>query len=85
MPPITAEEEFSRNNKLKRENIEYLRDWISKQPHLPSGVTGKTTQHREIRHRTVGMLTTAWSSAIVKCLFFGSIILVYFSAEDLRL
>jgi hypothetical protein len=54
MPPITAEEEFSKNNKLKRENIQYLRDWISKQPHLPSGVTGKTTQQREICHEIVG-------------------------------
>ncbi|PNF19943.1 hypothetical protein B7P43_G10378, partial [Cryptotermes secundus] len=39
MSPITAEEEFSKNNKLKRENIEHLREWMSKQPHLPSGVT----------------------------------------------
>ncbi|XP_021939899.1 alpha-tocopherol transfer protein-like isoform X2 [Zootermopsis nevadensis] len=39
MSPITAEEQLSKNNKLKKENIEYLRDWMSKQPHLPSGVT----------------------------------------------
>lgn len=38
MAPITAEEEFAKNKKLKRENIEYLRDWISKQPHLPTGI-----------------------------------------------
>jgi hypothetical protein len=55
MPPITAEEEFSKNNKLKRENTEYLRDWMSKQPHLPSGVTGKTIQHRETRHKRASM------------------------------
>jgi hypothetical protein len=40
MPPITAEEEFAKNKNLKRENIEYLREWMSKQPHLPTGVTG---------------------------------------------
>ncbi|XP_069683237.1 clavesin-2-like [Periplaneta americana] len=39
MPPITAQEELSRNSNLKKENIDYLRDWVSKQPHLPSGVT----------------------------------------------
>jgi hypothetical protein len=40
MSPITAEEEFSKNSNLKRENIELLRSWIAKQPHLPSGITG---------------------------------------------
>jgi hypothetical protein len=40
MAPITAEEEISKNTKLKKENIEYLRDWLSRQPHLPSGITG---------------------------------------------
>ncbi|GFG36891.1 hypothetical protein Cfor_08697 [Coptotermes formosanus] len=39
MAPITAQEEFAKNNKLKREDIEYLRDWMSKQPHLPTGIT----------------------------------------------
>lgn len=47
MSPITAEEQLSKNNKLKKENIEYLRDWMSKQPHLPSGVTGKTIGRME--------------------------------------
>ena len=41
MAPITSEEEFAKNKKLKTENIEYLRDWISKQPHLPTGIAGK--------------------------------------------
>jgi hypothetical protein len=41
MAPITIEEEFSKNTKLKKENIEYLRDWLSRQPHLPSGITGE--------------------------------------------
>jgi hypothetical protein len=40
MSPITAEEEFSKNSHLKRENIEHLRYWISQQPHLPGGITG---------------------------------------------
>jgi hypothetical protein len=44
MAPITAEEEFSKNKKLKKENIVYLRDWLSRQPHLPSGITGDTEQ-----------------------------------------
>ena len=44
MAPITAEEEFAKNKKLKRENIEYLRDWISKQPHLPTGIAGNTNK-----------------------------------------
>ncbi|XP_069682749.1 alpha-tocopherol transfer protein-like [Periplaneta americana] len=39
MPPISAQEELSRNSNLKKENIDYLREWMSKQPHLPSGVT----------------------------------------------
>ncbi|XP_069682750.1 retinaldehyde-binding protein 1-like [Periplaneta americana] len=39
MPPITAQEELSRNSNLKKENMDYLREWMSKQPHLPSGVT----------------------------------------------
>jgi hypothetical protein len=42
MAPITVEAEFSKNTKLKKENIEYLRDWLSRQPHLPSGITGDT-------------------------------------------
>jgi hypothetical protein len=42
MAPITAQEEFARNKELKRENLEYLRKWLVKQPHLPSGITGKT-------------------------------------------
>jgi hypothetical protein len=29
---------------LKRENIEYLREWMSKQSHLPTGITGTTSQ-----------------------------------------
>jgi len=41
MAPITAQEEFAKDKKLKRENIEYLREWMSKQPHLPTGITGK--------------------------------------------
>ncbi|KAJ9590017.1 hypothetical protein L9F63_016856 [Diploptera punctata] len=36
MPPITADEELSKNIKLKRENIEHLREWLMKQPHLPN-------------------------------------------------
>jgi hypothetical protein len=44
MAPITAQEEFAKNNKLKRKDIEYLRDWMSKQPHLPTGITGKTNK-----------------------------------------
>jgi hypothetical protein len=43
MPPITAAEEFSKNENLKQENIEYMRDWMLKQPHLPRGVTGDYT------------------------------------------
>ncbi|KDR08116.1 alpha-tocopherol transfer protein-like isoform X2 [Zootermopsis nevadensis] len=39
MPPITAAEEFSKNINMKQEHIEYLRNWMSKQPHLPSEVT----------------------------------------------
>jgi hypothetical protein len=41
MAPIIAHEEFAKDKKLKRENIEYLREWMSKQPHLPTGITGK--------------------------------------------
>jgi hypothetical protein len=41
MRPITAEEEFSKNTELKREDVEHLRQWMSEQPHLPRGVTGK--------------------------------------------
>jgi hypothetical protein len=40
MPPIRAEEEFLKDTDLKRENIEHLRNWMSKQPHLLGGVTG---------------------------------------------
>jgi hypothetical protein len=42
MAPITAQEEFAKDKQLKRENIEYLREWMSKQPHLPTAITGKT-------------------------------------------
>jgi hypothetical protein len=41
MAPITVGEEFSKNPKVKKEHIEYLRDWLSRQPHLPSGITGE--------------------------------------------
>jgi len=47
MAPITAEEEFAKDKMLKRENIEYLREWMSKQPHLPTGITGKTLQVKQ--------------------------------------
>jgi hypothetical protein len=40
MAPITVKEEFSKDTKLKTEDIEHLRDWLSRQPHLPSGITG---------------------------------------------
>ncbi|PSN35126.1 hypothetical protein C0J52_26947 [Blattella germanica] len=39
MPPITADEEYSKNSKLKKENIQQLRNWLTKQPHLPTGIT----------------------------------------------
>ena len=54
MAPVTAQEEFAKDKKLKRENIEYLREWMSKQPHLPTGITGKTLQlqQRDIQHET---------------------------------
>jgi len=42
MAPVTAQEEFAKDKKLKMENIEYLREWMSKQPHLPAGITGKS-------------------------------------------
>ena len=44
MAPVTAQEQFAKDKRLKREDIEYLREWMSKQPHLPAGITGKTLQ-----------------------------------------
>ncbi|XP_023720822.1 clavesin-1-like [Cryptotermes secundus] len=39
MAQITVKEELSKDTKLKTEDIENLRDWLSRQPHLPSGIT----------------------------------------------
>lgn len=36
---VTLEEEFKRNPELKKEELQSLRDWYSKQPHLPQNVT----------------------------------------------
>lgn len=38
-----AVEEFQKNAQLKKEDLTHLKEWISKQPHLPQ-VTGKYTQ-----------------------------------------
>jgi len=52
MAPITAQEEFAKDNKLKRENIEHLREWMSKQPHLPTGITGKSYKCNNVTYST---------------------------------
>nr|CAD7437626.1 unnamed protein product [Timema bartmani] len=36
MSRVTAEEEYRKNPKLRPEDIHYLQDWLSKQPHLPA-------------------------------------------------
>lgn len=35
MKPVTYEEELKKNSELKEEEIQVLRDWLKKQPHLP--------------------------------------------------
>jgi hypothetical protein len=40
MRPITAEEEFSKNANLKREDVEHIRQWMDAQPHMPRGAAG---------------------------------------------
>lgn len=32
---ISVEEEFAKNKELKKDDLQHLRDWCSKQPHLP--------------------------------------------------
>jgi hypothetical protein len=63
MPPITAEEEFSKHKELKRENIAHLREWMLKQPHLPREVTGKLfPDWREISLKTATLLNAGCTS-----------------------
>lgn len=37
-------DEFKKNPKLREEDLKHLKEWISKQPHLPH-VTGKYPQN----------------------------------------
>lgn len=40
MSLINVAEEFKKNAQLKEEDLNHLKEWLSKQPHLPH-VTGK--------------------------------------------
>lgn len=39
MNHFKIEEEFKKNSELREEDLNHLREWLSKQPHLPP-VTG---------------------------------------------
>lgn len=40
---ITADEEYSKNPDLKKEDIQALRSWMKTQPHLPQEAPGKSS------------------------------------------
>lgn len=42
---ITAEEEYKRNKELKKEDVESLKQWMSKQNHLPT-ISGNKSKNK---------------------------------------
>lgn len=38
---ITADEEYSKNPEISKQNIDDLRQWVATQPHLPQNVPGE--------------------------------------------
>lgn len=48
---VSVEEEFKKNNELKKEIFDNLKDWVEKQPHLPK-MTGKFSfsSHSHFHH-----------------------------------
>lgn len=38
--PVSAKEEYAKNPKLKKSDIEQLDEWVKSQSHLPPDITG---------------------------------------------